>query len=125
MTTILPLPYAASKPGGLGRSAVSSTSPFLGVLFSWTVLGKPVLLVQVVAAGLMVVALYALLTAKHAHEHGHESQVHTHAHTHDDEHHDRTHEGLDLGTRHIHEHAHEPRAHAHPHAPGLHQRHEH
>jgi len=115
----------AQHLGATRSQILFSTSPFLGGILAWTLLGEPVLLVQVVAAAVMILALWLLLTARHEHEHVHEPMHHTHVHRHDDGHHDHVHPGLPPETRHTHEHVHEERVHTHPHEPDLHHRHEH
>ena len=115
----------AQQLGATRSQMIFATAPFLGVAAAWAGLGEPVLPAQLMAAGLMAVALGVLLTSHHSHWHTHEAMVHTHPHRHDDGHHNHTHEGLPPEVWHTHEHAHEPMAHAHPHLPDLHHRHRH
>ena len=111
---------------GASRSQVLfSTSPFLGMLLSWLLLGEPILAVQVGAAVLMIVGVMLMLSARHAHDHTHEAMTHTHSHRHDDGHHTHVHPGLPAWRRHTHPHEHEPITHHHPHSPDLHHRHRH
>lgn len=115
----------AQQLGASRSQLIFSTSPFLGVLLAWTLLGEPVQLFQVGAAVAMVVGLFFMLTARHEHEHSHEAMHHTHAHRHDDGHHDHAHPGMPARVRHTHPHHHSPVTHSHPHAPDIHHRHGH
>ncbi len=117
--------HGAQHLGATRSQLLFSTSPFLGVIFAWTILGEPVQGAQIGAAALMVVALWFLLRGRHEHEHAHEAMVHTHSHRHDDGHHNHVHPGLPASVRHVHEHDHAPMVHTHPHAPDLHHRHDH
>ena len=115
----------AQQLGASRSQLLFSTSPFLGTALSWLLLDERVRLVQLLAAAIMVTALFVLFSARHAHEHGHERLVHTHSHRHDDGHHDHDHPGEPKSLLHTHPHEHEAFRHAHPHAPDLHHRHEH
>ena len=111
---------------GASRSQLLfSTSPFLGMTLAWSFFGEPIQALQILAAVLMTIGLYLMLTAGHQHEHAHEAMSHTHSHRHDDGHHAHTHRGLPAWMRHTHPHDHEPITHTHPHAPDLHHRHRH
>ncbi|MHC4860374.1 MAG: DMT family transporter [Planctomycetota bacterium] len=112
----------AQHLGATRSQILFSTSPFLGGIFAWTFLGEPVLAAQLVAAVVMILALWLLLSARHDHEHEHDPLLHTHSHRHDDDHHDHVHLGLPAWIRHTHEHSHEWQVHAHPHEPDLHHR---
>ena len=115
----------AQQLGATRSQMLFSTAPFLGVGMAWLVLGEPILLVQGIGAGLMVVALGLLLATRHDHEHRHHALTHTHAHRHDDGHHEHSHSGLPPEAWHTHEHAHDGQLHSHPHNPDLHHRHLH
>jgi len=115
----------AQHLGATRSQILFSASPFLGGIFAWTFLGEPVLAMQLVAAAVMIAALYLLMTARHEHGHTHERMAHTHNHRHDDEHHRHIHPNLPPWIRHTHEHEHEELEHTHPHEPDLHHRHEH
>jgi drug/metabolite transporter (DMT)-like permease len=115
----------AQHLGATRSQILFSTSPFLGGILAWTFLGEPVLASQLVAAGIMMLALWLLLSARHEHEHVHDEMLHTHSHRHDDGHHNHVHRGLPAWIRHTHEHGHEQLVHSHPHEPDLHHRHDH
>lgn len=115
----------AQQLGATRSQMIFATAPFLGTGTAWLLLGEPVLLAQLGAAGLMVVALALLLTDRHEHEHRHEAVRHTHAHRHDDDHHGHSHPDLPPEAWHTHEHEHPPVVHSHPHVPDLHHRHRH
>ena len=115
----------AQQLGATRSQLIFSTSPFMGMVLAWTLLGEPVLSAQIGAAGLMAIGLYLMLSARHTHEHMHEAMFHTHSHRHGDGHHNHIHPGLPAWIRHTHPHEHEPTTHAHAHVPDLHHRHEH
>ena len=115
----------AQHLGATRSQVLFSTAPFLGMALAWTALGEAVLLSQLAAIGLLLPALWLLLSERHAHQHRHERQQHTHSHRHDDGHHDHVHRGLPAWIRHTHEHVHAAQVHSHPHTPDLHHRHEH
>jgi len=115
----------AQHLGATRSQILFSTSPFLGGVFAWVFLGESVLLVQIGAAVVMIVAIRLLLTGKHEHGHQHDPQSHAHDHRHDDGHHEHIHPGLPAWIRHTHEHDHGEMEHTHPHAPDLHHRHSH
>jgi drug/metabolite transporter (DMT)-like permease len=108
----------AQQLGATRSQLVFSTSPLWGLVLAWLVLGEPVRLAQLVAAGLMGVAIWAWHRERHSHAHAHARVTHSHWHRHDDGHHD--HEHPDTGW-----HAHEPIEHEHDHRPDLHHRHQH
>jgi drug/metabolite transporter (DMT)-like permease len=115
----------AQNLGATRSQVLFSTAPFLGMLLAWTVLGEPVMGSQLFAIGVLIPALWLLLSANHGHEHKHDPQTHTHSHRHDDGHHDHVHADQPDSVRHTHEHHHQGLVHAHMHAPDLHHRHEH
>ena len=115
----------AQQMGASRSQLIFSTSPFLGLLLAWYMFGEAATAAQFGAAGLMVVGIALMFTARHEHAHLHEAMAHTHEHRHDDGHHTHVHLGLPAWIRHTHAHEHEPLTHSHPHAPDLHHRHEH
>jgi len=115
----------AQQLGATRSQMLFATAPFLGTAAAWLAVGEPVLLEQIGAAGVLVVALVLLLTGEHGHAHHHHPVVHTHAHRHDDDHHTHTHPGLPPEAWHTHEHGHEALVHTHPHDPDIHHRHRH
>jgi drug/metabolite transporter (DMT)-like permease len=117
--------HGAQQLGATRSQILFSTAPFMGGVVAWTALGEPILAAQVIAIGVLVPALWLLLSARHEHSHAHDEQTHTHSHRHDDGHHHHSHAALPAATRHTHEHSHQPDVHAHPHVPDLHHRHEH
>jgi drug/metabolite transporter (DMT)-like permease len=116
--------YALRHLGAARTGAHFSTAPFIGAALAVLLLGEPVTAGLVVAAALMAIATWLVLTELHSHEHQHGRLVHAHRHVHD-EHHQHAHHGDDGPEPHAHEHVHEPMRHAHPHVPDLHHRHRH
>jgi hypothetical protein len=115
----------AQQLGAARAQSLFAAAPFLGAALSWTLLAEPVDSIQLAAAGVVVVGLVLLFSARHSHRHVHEAVTHTHAHRHDDGHHTHVHPDLPPWTRHTHEHVHECVVHAHAHDPDLHHRHTH
>jgi drug/metabolite transporter (DMT)-like permease len=115
----------AQHLGAARAQTVFGTAPFWGVALSWVILGEPRSPAQILAAGLMIVALWVMSTEQHGHAHTHAAAVHTHWHRHDDGHHEHSHPEPAPSSWHSHEHAHEAGAHEHDHAPDLHHRHGH
>jgi hypothetical protein len=81
------------------------------------------------AAPIMALGVWLLLTEHHAHPHLHPAEIHEHRHRHDDLHHDHIHPPntpplLPSGD-HSHLHSHEEVTHDHPHRPDIHHRHLH
>lgn len=111
--------------GATRSQMIFSTAPLWGVGLAWGFLGEPILMSQLLAAGLLAAALWLTLREDHAHPHHHPAEVHTHWHTHGDGHHDHTHVGLPTWVWHSHEHGHEAVSHEHVHRPDLHHRHVH
>ena len=116
--------YALRHLGSARTGAHFSTAPFIGAVLAVPLLGEPVTPSLLVAAALMAIATWLVLTESHTHEHEHGHLVHSHRHVHD-EHHRHVHRGDEGPEPHVHEHAHEPMRHAHPHVPDLHHRHDH
>ena len=114
----------AQQLGATRSQMLFSTAPFMGLVGAWVFLGEPVLLIQLAAGALVLIALGLLAMTSHDHRHVHQAQRHTHAHRHDDGHHDHQHQPTVWGW-HTHEHEHEEVAHQHMHVSDLHHRHVH
>ncbi len=111
--------------GAARTGAYFSLAPFVGAMLAVAMLGEPMSVTLLAAAGLMGVGLWLHLAEQHEHEHVHELLEHEHRHRHD-EHHRHDHEpGIDPREPHTHPHRHEPMGHRHPHYPDLHHRHGH
>ena len=109
--------------GTARTGAYFSTAPFVGAAISILVLGEPLTMRLVAAAGLMGFGVWLHLTEHHDHEHVHGAIEHEHAHEHDEHH---RHHGADEPSgSHVHWHRHEPLSHRHPHYPDAHHRHGH
>jgi drug/metabolite transporter (DMT)-like permease len=115
----------AQHLGAARAQTVFGTAPFWGAALSWVMLGEPRLPEQILAGGLMILALWVVSTEQHGHAHTHAAAVHTHWHRHDDGHHEHSHTAPPPSSWHSHEHAHEAGTHDHAHAPDLHHRHGH
>jgi drug/metabolite transporter (DMT)-like permease len=113
---------AAQHEGATRTQAVFAAAPFVGAALSWLVLGEPLAMPYLVAAGLFAPSVTLLLLDRHDHFHAHERLAHVHSHRHDDGHHLHEHPGLTV-ERHSHWHEHEPLGHGHPHGSDLHHRH--
>lgn len=116
---------AAQRLGATRGQSLFATAPFIGVLLSVVLLGESLSMLQIIAALLLVGALFVMFRDRHAHEHSHEPMTHDHSHRHDDLHHDHPHEQTAQDGRHSHPHEHLPTVHSHPHWPDLHHRHSH
>src|SRR3954471_20007816 len=106
--------------GAARGQLIFAIAPFVGAVIAWVVLGEPVTAAQLVALGLALIGVVAVMNSSHLHEHHHISVDHEHEHEHDDRHHDHAHP--DLVERHVHPHRHQELVHAHPHVPDLHHR---
>jgi drug/metabolite transporter (DMT)-like permease len=117
--------FALRAIGAARTGAYFATSPFIGALVAFAMLGEP-LTWQVAFAGLlMAMGLWLHLTERHEHEHEHAPVVHEHRHSHD-VHHEHTHGPDDPpGEPHTHRHAHTRLRHTHPHFPDPHHAHGH
>jgi drug/metabolite transporter (DMT)-like permease len=115
---------SARELGATRSQLIFSTAPAWGLCLSWLVLGEPVQGLQVLAALLMLTALWLYNRERHAHVHEHEALEHGHWHRHDDGHHQHHHTSSSESW-HSHEHVHSEQHHAHPHLPDLHHRHRH
>ncbi len=116
---------SAQQLGATRAQAVFASAPFVGAGLAFGVLGEPLGLAHLVAAGVLLASLALLFASRHEHPHEHAEISHVHSHRHDDGHHTHAHPGLTLATRHTHAHRHERVTHAHPHWPDLHHRHGH
>ncbi len=116
---------AAQQLGATRSQMIFATAPFFGVMFSAIFLREALTSMQIVAGGVMGLAIYLLMNDQHAHHHEHEEMQHIHMHSHDDGHHNHSHPGQPQTLRHSHWHHHEPHSHSHPHWPDLHHRHNH
>jgi drug/metabolite transporter (DMT)-like permease len=116
---------SAHELGATRAQAVFASAPFLAAALSFVLLGEPLGLAHVAAAGLLLVSVALLSLGQHAHVHEHEAVEHVHGHRHDDGHHLHEHPGLPPWIRHSHAHRHERLVHSHPHWPDIHHRHPH
>ncbi len=131
------LDLLALRDLGAAREAVLfSTAPFVGALFSLSILREPFSPQLLLAAGLMAAGVVLLLREQHSHWHRHDDFRHAHRHRHDprggDPHHEHHHAPVDLAGIpadrpfwHAHEHRHEQLEHVHPHVSDAHHRHRH
>ncbi len=111
--------------GAARMGAYFSLAPFAGAVLAIPMLGEPVSIQLLGAAGLMGLGLWLHLAERHDHEHTHQQAEHEHRHVHD-AHHQHTHdEGVSPAEPHSHPHRHAPLTHRHPHYPDLHHRHGH
>ena len=117
--------FALRAIGAARTGAYFATSPFIGALVAFAVLGEP-LTWQVAFAGLlMAIGLWFHLTERHEHEHEHAPVVHEHRHSHDIHHAHAHGPGDPSGEPHAHRHAHTRLRHTHQHFPDPHHAHEH
>jgi drug/metabolite transporter (DMT)-like permease len=110
--------------GTARTGAYFSTAPFVGAIGGVLILGEPLTVQLLAAAGLMGLGIGLHLTERHDHEHVHEPLAHEHLHRHD-EHHQHEHPPGALREPHSHVHVHAKFRHGHPHYPDLHHRHRH
>ncbi len=115
---------SAQQLGATRSQLIFSTAPAWGLGLSWLWFAEPIQGAQVLAAALMLVALWVYNRERHAHAHQHEALSHRHWHRHDDGHHQHEH-AAEVERWHTHEHEHAEREHVHPHLPDLHHRHRH
>ena len=116
---------AAQQLGATRSQMIFASAPFFGVIFSAIFLKEALMPIQILAGGIMGLAIYLLMRDQHAHQHQHDELEHIHMHSHDDGHHNHTHPGQPPTLRHSHLHRHESLSHSHPHWPDLHHRHDH
>ncbi|MGH7231553.1 MAG: DMT family transporter, partial [Nitrospiraceae bacterium] len=117
--------YALRLLGAAREAAFFATAPFIGAVAAVPLLGERWTGSAMLAAIIMAVGVFLLLSEHHSHLHLHEETEHDHRHTHTD-HHQHDHESPEEIVRpHAHHHRHIPLAHDHPHVPELHHRHDH
>jgi drug/metabolite transporter (DMT)-like permease len=116
---------AAQQLGATRAQSLFASAPFMGAVLSSALLGEPWSPMLLVAMGLLIPSVVALLLSKHVHEHRHESDWHIHSHGHDDGIHIHPHAEPVARVPHTHWHRHDSVIHEHPHYPDLHHRHEH
>lgn len=116
---------AAQGLGAVRSQILFSLAPFIGLFLAVTALGESLTIIQVVAAGIIILSLIILFSENHAHVHRHTFVSHQHQHTHDGSHHNHRHNGVDGQNEHTHWHDHHPERHDHEHWPDLHHRHSH
>jgi len=113
----------AQRDLGASRTSVYyAAAPFIGVLFSWLILGEKVNPVFLLALGVMLLGALLAVTEQHRHPHLHKALTHEHRHSHDDGHH--AHAEIFSG-EHSHAHTHQALDHEHHHHPDAHHRHGH
>jgi drug/metabolite transporter (DMT)-like permease len=112
---------------GTARSAsFLAIAPLFGVPISFllfTELPPPFFFL---AAPVMALGVWLLVTEHHTHVHYHPAETHEHRHRHDDGHHEHPHPPQTPPLRngeHSHLHTHEAITHDHPHRPDIHHRH--
>jgi len=111
--------------GAARTGAYFSTAPFFGAVAAILLLGEPVTVQLLIAAGLMAGGVWLHVTERHEHAHVHPALAHEHTHRHD-EHHQHPHAPADPpGEPHSHWHQHAPLVHSHAHVPDAHHRHRH
>jgi drug/metabolite transporter (DMT)-like permease len=122
--TSLVLFILAMRDLGAARAgAYFATAPFFGAA-GGLLLGEPLTMRLVAAAGLMAAAAWLLVHERHGHVHRHTAGLHTHVHVHD-AHHQHAHEGWEGPEPHSHPHPTGPLEHEHPHTPDIHHDHGH
>jgi len=97
--------HALRGLGAARTSALYSTAPFIGMLFSFVLFRETPTAQFLSAFVVMALGTWLLVNEKHAHPHVHAAITHAHRHRHDDGHHDHDH-GPETPPR--------PGAHAHP-----------
>jgi drug/metabolite transporter (DMT)-like permease len=111
--------------GAARTGAYFSMAPFVGAALAVALLGEPITVRLLVAAGLMGFGAYLHLAERHEHEHTHDALDHEHRHSHDDHHRHAHDPDAPPGEPHAHWHRHAPMTHRHPHYPDPHHRHDH
>jgi drug/metabolite transporter (DMT)-like permease len=115
---------------GTSRSAsILAISPLFGVPVAFVLFSDLPRSNFFVAAPIMAVGVWMLITEEHTHQHVHPAEVHEHRHQHDDLHHHHVHQDQDPPVspsgEHSHIHAHSEIRHVHSHRPDIHHRHTH
>jgi drug/metabolite transporter (DMT)-like permease len=121
--------HAVRRLGVARQAALFSSAPFVGAVVSIPLLGERPVTTDCVAALILAVGVWVILSETHGHAHEHHDMTHEHAHTHD-EHHAHDHEhvdpaGVEPGVPHSHPHRHLPLVHDHPHVSDVHHHHPH
>lgn len=120
---------ALRELGSARTGAIFGINPLFGILISLVVLREVPTILVVVAAPLMFVGLFLMLSERHHHTHHHTQEEHEHRHRHGDLHHDHLHgtddPPADRGGYHSHHHIHKKITHDHSHHPDIHHRHRH
>lgn len=113
--------------GSTRTSALFGSSPFIGCILSFILLGDVPNVMFLIAFPIMILGTVLLLKEEHIHMHRHAAIMHEHRHTHNDGHHNHQHTDGQISTNgyHSHMHTHEALEHSHPHSPDIHHRHEH
>ncbi|MBE6780878.1 MAG: EamA/RhaT family transporter [Ruminococcaceae bacterium] len=105
--------------GAAKTSAYYSVAPFLGVLFSFVLLGERPKIQFYIALLIMVISTYIMvrdtIALQHTHEHEH---IHTHEHSHGDVVHSHEHKHIHT---HLHSHGADSENHMHEHELAVHQ----
>lgn len=102
---------AGARDLGAARGQlIFAIAPFVGAVIAWVVLGEPVTTSQLVALGLALVGVSAVLNSSHLHEHHHLAVEHEHEHDSRHEHHH-----AEPVERHVLAHGHRELVRAHPH----------
>lgn len=110
--------------GAVRTGSLFACAPFIGVAFSYLLLGEIPALYAWVCLFLMIIGVYLIITERHDHLHVHLQISHEHRHAHGDKHHlHEHHQGEDA--EHTHPHIHNPLIHDHPHTPDIHHHHSH
>ncbi len=117
---------AAQNLGATRSQMIFASAPFFGVALSALVLGESISPLQMMAALILVAALFTLFLDRHSHAHTHTPLTHKHWHHHGDGHHLHGHPDPEPGGKpenfHGHWHQHPQTSHAHPHWPDIHHR---
>lgn len=117
---------------GIGTARAASflaISPLFGVPIALLLFSEQPGPIFFLAAPIMALGVWLLITEHHAHPHHHAAEVHEHRHRHDDLHHGHSHSQenplLLPSGEHSHLHEHDTIFHDHPHRPDTHHRHSH
>lgn len=119
--------FALRDLGSTRTSALFGTSPFIGSILSFILLGDTPSIAFFIALPIMIIGAVFLLKEEHCHKHIHEAIEHEHRHNHNDGHHEHEHYYGEYTVRGYHSHLHTHRAieHSHVHLPDIHHRHVH
>lgn len=100
-------------------------APFFGGAVAVALLGEPITVQLLVAAGLMGIGVWLHLTEAHRHRHSHSTLVHEHPYDRREPHHATASQADDGVGTHPQRHSHDAVSHEHPHYPDLHHQHPH